>query len=51
MHLQKRKFNSMAKLFVKNTEITIISIQKKDYISLTDIVKSKNPTDPNALIA
>ena len=41
----------MAKLFVKNTEITVISIQEKDYISLTDIAKAKNPTDPNGVIA
>ena len=30
----------MAKLFVKDTEITIISIEEKDYISLTDMVKN-----------
>jgi len=41
----------MAKLFVKDTEITIISIQEKDYISLTDIAKAKNPGDPNGVIA
>jgi hypothetical protein len=41
----------MAKLFVKDTEITVISIQEKDYISLTDIAKAKNPTDPNGVIA
>ena len=41
----------MAKLFVKNTEITLISIQEKDYISLTDIAKAKNPIDANGVIA
>jgi len=29
----------MAKIFVKDTEITIISIEERDYISLTDMVK------------
>ena len=41
----------MAKLFVQNMEIAVISIQKKDYISLTDIAKSKNPADSNGVIA
>ena len=31
--------NSMAKITVKDTEITIISIEERDYISLTDMVK------------
>jgi len=30
----------MAKIFVKDTEITIISVEEKDYISLTDMVKN-----------
>jgi len=30
----------MPKIFVKDTEITIISIEEKDYISLTDMVKN-----------
>jgi hypothetical protein len=30
----------MAKITVKDTEITIISIEERDYISLTDMVKS-----------
>jgi len=29
----------MAKIFVKDTEITVISVEEKDYISLTDMVK------------
>ncbi len=41
----------MAKLFVKDTEITLISIREKDYISLTDIAKAKNPGDANGVIA
>jgi len=51
--LRLRFFNRivMAKLFVKDTEITVISIQEKDYISLTDIAKAKNQTDPNGVIA
>ncbi|HOR61194.1 MAG TPA: KilA-N domain-containing protein, partial [Bacteroidales bacterium] len=31
----------MAKINVKNTEITIISIEEKDYISLTDMANAK----------
>ena len=30
----------MAKIIVNETEITIINIEEKDYISLTDMVKS-----------
>ena len=29
----------MAKINVQNTEVTVISIDKRDYISLTDMVK------------
>jgi hypothetical protein len=31
----------MAKIKVNNTEITIISVNEKDYISLTDMANSK----------
>ena len=31
----------MAKINVKNTEITIISVEEKDYISLTDMTNAK----------
>ncbi len=31
----------MAKITVKNTEITIITVDTKDYISLTDMAKAK----------
>jgi hypothetical protein len=41
----------MAKINVKNTEVTIIKIDNIDYISLTDIAKSKNPDDANSVIA
>ena len=40
----------MAKVTVKNTDITIIKIDSVDYISLTDIAKVKNP-DANGVIA
>ena len=30
----------MAKINVQNTEITVISIDERDYISLTDMVKN-----------
>jgi hypothetical protein len=39
----------MAKINVKNTEVTVIQINNVDYISLTDIAKFKT-TDPNAVI-
>ena len=41
----------MAKIFVKDNEITVISIEGKDYISLTDIAKAKNPIDANGVIS
>jgi len=40
----------MAKITVKDTDVTIIKINDDDYISLTDIAKYKN-TDANAVIA
>jgi hypothetical protein len=42
--------NIMAKINVKNTDVTIIQINDDDYISLTDIAKHKN-SDANAVIA
>ena len=36
---------------VKNTEIIIIKIDNVDYISLTDIAKTKNPDDANGVIS
>ncbi len=39
----------MAKIKVDNTEITIVSVSDKDYISLTDIAKYKTD-DASAVI-
>ncbi len=39
----------MAKITVQNTSVTVISINKNDYISLTDIAKYKSD-DPTAVI-
>lgn len=39
----------MAKIIVQNTDITIISINDNDYISITDIAKHKSD-DPTAVI-
>jgi hypothetical protein len=46
------KYNNggnMAKINVKDTEVTVIQINNVDYISLTDIAKFKT-SDPNAVI-
>jgi len=45
----KRK-NFMAKIKVLDTDITVVKTDDEDYISLTDIAKSKNPTDANDII-
>ena len=37
--LEKEK-TSMSKIYVDNTEITVVEIEEKDYISLTDMVKN-----------
>ena len=39
----------MAKITVKDTSVTIISVNKNDYISLTDIAKYRSD-DPTAVI-
>lgn len=39
----------MAKITVQNTDLTIISVNENDYISLTDIAKHKSE-DPTAVI-
>jgi hypothetical protein len=44
------EINSMAKISVKDTEVTIIQLDNVDYISLTDIAKFKTD-DANAVIA
>ena len=41
----------MAKITVKESDITIIKIDDVDYISITDIAKVKNPGDSNGVIA
>ena len=40
----------MAKITVQNTNITIISVNGDDYISLTDLARH-NSDEPNAVIA
>ena len=40
----------MAKITVLNSEISTSKFNEEDYISLTDIAKSKNPTDANDII-
>ena len=40
----------MAKITVQNTNVTIVSINENDYISLTDIAKYKSD-DPTAVIS
>ena len=40
----------MAKIKVLDTNITIVKVENDDYISLTDMAKSKNPTDANEII-
>ena len=40
----------MAKIRVQETDVTVISFNDKDYISLTDIAKYKS-SDPNAVVA
>ncbi|MCL2042017.1 MAG: KilA-N domain-containing protein [Bacteroidales bacterium] len=41
----------MAKITVKESDVTIIKIDDVDYISLTDIAKVKNSDDANGVIA
>ncbi len=38
------------KLIVKGSEISVMHIEKEDYISLTDIAKSRNTNEPFAII-
>lgn len=40
----------MAKIIVQNTNITIVSVNGDDYISLTDLARYKSD-EPNAVIA
>jgi hypothetical protein len=39
LFLQRKYKNNMAKIRVNDTEITILEIDERDYISLTDMVK------------
>ena len=39
----------MAKITVQNTNVTVISVNENDYISLTDIARHKSE-DPTAVI-
>jgi len=41
----------MAKIKVLDSNITVVKVENEDYISLTDIAKSKNPTDANDIIS
>ena len=50
MELKRKKKFKMAKLNVKNTSVTVVSINDADYISLTDIAKYKTD-DSSAVIA
>ena len=45
-----KKKPSDATINVRGTEITVIRQQDEDYISLTDIAKSRNPEHPDDLI-
>lgn len=38
------------KIIVKNTEIVLLSKNKKNYISLTDIARYKNPKEPKDIV-
>ena len=40
----------MAKISVKESEVTVLNLNENDYISLTDIAKYKS-NDPTAVIA
>ena len=37
----RRKNRSMAKIIVQNTEVTVLTHQEHDYISLTDMANAK----------
>jgi hypothetical protein len=40
----------MAKIKVLDSNITVVKVENEDYISLTDMAKSKNPNDANEII-
>ena len=41
IYLQAKIIYQMARIKVENTEITIVSVQNEDYISLTDMAHSQ----------
>lgn len=45
-----KKKTTSAKINVKGTEIAVIQREDEDYISLTDIAKSRNAEHPDDLI-
>jgi len=40
----------MAKIIVKDTNVTILKVNEEDYISLTDIARFKNPNEPKDVV-
>ena len=46
---ENQSITIMAKITVKDTSVTIISVNENDYINLTDIAKYKS-NDPTAVI-
>lgn len=40
----------MAKITVKDTEVTVIQINNLDYICITDIARIKNPLEPKDVV-
>ncbi len=47
--VENQNIDTMAKIIVKDTSVTVISVGENDYISLTDIAKYKSD-EPNAAI-
>src|SRR5580704_2007035 len=43
-------FNTKQTIEVKGTPITIIQVNQTDYISLTNIARYKNPTEPKDIV-
>jgi len=41
----------MAKITVKDTEVTVLQINREDYISLTDIAKVRDRENPSQIIS
>jgi len=49
VYLQREDNTNMAKITVRDTNVTVISLNENDYICLTDIARYKSD-DPNAVI-